>query len=444
METSFCVYGLHPSHRFVLYALRMENREELWDMGMDAIRTLEVDRGILASGREELYGCVFGRDSLITSLLLLRVYEKTQDAYLLTLVRKVLVNLAKLQGREANIESGEEPGKIIHEFRPEGHEHLTQDPGHPWYLYPDGIMRNYDSVDATPLFLVTLERYYRLSNDEGILDLLMGNVSDALAWLLNSFEANQDGFLSYQLHPERTFGGLRVQSWMDSDESLFFEDRDEEPTYSISPVEAQAYAYRALSVWHLLLRDEEPDLSALLLSRARELRERFYEQFMLPNGTPAYAIDGQSRLLASPRSSMGHCLWMGARDEGTYYSLFAPEDVGRVVHRLMQPDLFVPGAGIRTLSANSSRFKANSYHNGSLWPHDTALIALGMRDAGFEKEASQVRRSLLAAYEHFKAPLELFVYDGGLKEYRGESGQVSCRTQAWSAAGLLALLSEEF
>ena len=92
----------------------MATREELWDIGMDAIRTLEVDRGILASGREELYGCVFGRDSLITSLLLLRVYEKTKDAYLLALVRKVLVNLAKLQGRETNVESGEEPGKIIH------------------------------------------------------------------------------------------------------------------------------------------------------------------------------------------------------------------------------------------------------------------------------------------------------------------------------------------
>lgn len=422
----------------------MATREELWDIGMAAIRELEVDRGILASGREELYGCVFGRDSLITSLLLLRVYEKTQDAYLLSLVRKVLVNLAKLQGREINIESGEEPGKIIHEFRPDNHEHLTQDPEHPWYLYPDGVMRNYDSVDATPLFLIAVERYYRLSNDEGILDLLKGNVSDALAWLLNSFEANQDGFVSYQLHPDRTFGGLRVQSWMDSAESIFFEDRDEEPAYSIAPVEAQAYAYRALSVWHLLLKEDEPDLAELLLSRARDLRERFYEHFMLPNGTAAFAIDGQSRLLASARSAMGHCLWMGARDEGNFYSLFAPEDIGRVVSRLMMPDMFVPDAGIRTLSSESSRFESSSYHNGSIWPHDTALIALGMRDAGFEKEAGYVRDAILAAYGHFGMPLELFVFDNGLKEYKSATGQTACQTQAWSAAGLLAVLAEEF
>lgn len=421
----------------------MATHDELWDIGMEAIRTLEVDRGILASGREELYGCVFGRDSLVSALLLLRVYEKTQDAYLLTLVRKVLVSLAKLQGREVNIESGEEPGKIIHEFRPENHEHLTQNQEHPWYLYPDGIMRNYDSVDATPLFLIALERYYRLSNDEGILDLLKGNVSDALAWLLAAMDAHQEGFVGYQLHPERTFGGLRVQSWMDSIESLFFEDRDEVPAYTIAAVEVQAYAYRALSVWHLLLALEEPDLSALLLERARLLREGFYEHFMLPAGYPAFALDGQSRMLASARSSMGHTLWMGARDEGTFYSLLAPEDVGRVVDRLMKPDLFVAGAGIRTLSSESSHFQTNSYHNGSIWPHDTALVALGMRDAGFEKEASEVRAALLTAYEHFGVPLELFVFDSTLKGYEGEGGQRSCQMQAWSAAGLLAILADE-
>lgn len=422
----------------------MEDRDRLTDIGMQAIRALEVDRGILASAKDELYGCVFGRDSLITSLLLMRTYEKTRDAYLLSLVRKTLVSLAKLQGREQNVESGEEPGKIIHEFRPENHEHLTQDLAHPWFLYPDGVMRNYDSVDATPLFLMALERYYRLSNDEGILDLLAGNASDALAWLLTTMDAHPLGFVGYAVHPERVHGGLRVQSWMDSTESLFFEDRDEEPAYSIAATEVQGYAYRALSVWHLLLAEAEPDLAALLLERARNLREAFYEHFMLPAGYPAFALDGQGRMLTSARSSMGHLLWSGARDDGTFYSLLAPEDVGRTVERLMKPDLFVPGAGIRTLSSDSSHFAANSYHNGSIWPHDTALIAIGMRESGFEKEARQVRDALLAAYAHFDEPIELFIHDGkALGQYEGASGQRACRLQAWSAAGLLALLAEE-
>lgn len=412
-------------------------------MGMQAIQSLETERGIFASGREELYGCVFGRDSLITALLLLRVYEKTQDAYLLERVRVIIVELAKLQGREHNLESGEEPGKIIHEFRPDNHEHLTKHQEHPWYLYPDGILRNYDTVDATPLFLIAVEKYYQVTGDEEFLDLLTGNVSDALTWLITTLDNNAYGFVSYQFHPERIFGGLRVQSWMDSTESLFFEDREETPLYAIAPVEVQAYAYRALSVWHLLLEESEPDLSTLLLSRARALRERFYDQLMLPSGIPASGLDGQGRMLTSIRSSMGHVLWAGGRDSGSFYSLLAPEDVGRVAQRLMQPDLFVPGAGIRTLSDTSTKFEANSYHNGSIWPHDTALCALGMRDAGFELEAVQVRDALLAAYDHFGTPVELFAYDKSLIPYENTSGQRACQTQAWSAAALLAILAEE-
>lgn len=421
----------------------MATREQLWDIGMRAIKELETERGILASGREELYGCVFGRDSLITALLLMRVYEKNQDEGLLALVRNILINLAKLQGRERNLESGEEPGKIIHEFRPDNHEHLTRDKDHPWFLYPDGIMRNYDTVDATPLFLMAVEKYYRISEDEEFLDLLAGNVSDALAWLLTTMDDHEYGLVSYQFHPERTSGGLRVQSWMDSSESVFFEDRDETPAYTIAPAEVQAYAYRALSVWHLLLKESEPDLSALLIERARQLRESFYAQFMLPNGTPAFALDGQGRMLTSARSTMGHLLWAGARDGGSFFSILAPEDVGRVTERLMKPDLFKPGAGIRTLSSDSSRYEANSYHNGSIWPHDTAMIALGMRDAGFELEAEKVRSALLAAYGHFGVPVELFTYDKKLGDYESASGQRACQTQAWSAAGLLAMLSEE-
>lgn len=421
----------------------MSIRNDLWNIGMDALHELETDRGIMASGREEIYGCVFGRDSLITALLLMRVYGKKKDPYLLQLVRKILIHLAKLQGREINVESGEEPGKIIHEFRTENHEHLTKAKNHPWYLYPDGNMRNYDSVDATPLFLMAVEKYYRISGDEEFLDLLTGNVSDALAWVLTTMDNHQDSLISYEFHSERTHGGLRVQSWMDSTESLFFEDRDDKPSYTIAPIEVQGYTYRALSVWHILLQESEPDLSALLIARARTLREAFYEHFMLPNGTPAFAVDGQGRMLSSARSTMGHILWSGARDNGSYFSILAPEDIGRIVDRLMKPDMFVPSAGIRTLSSDSVHFEANSYHNGSIWPHDTAMVALGMRDAGFELEAGRVRDALIKTYEHFGIPLELFAYDTKHREYQSVAGQKACQTQAWSAAGLLAILAEE-
>src|SRR5579884_953831 len=136
-----------------------DSDQQLWQLALNTIKELETENGILASSREEIFGCIFGRDSLVTCLKLLKVYSRTKDAYLLALVRKSLVNLMQLQGREVNIESGEEPGKCIHEFRPNGHERLTKLLKHPWYVYPDGAMRNYDSVDATPLLLIAAYRY---------------------------------------------------------------------------------------------------------------------------------------------------------------------------------------------------------------------------------------------------------------------------------------------
>src|SRR6185437_2745247 len=142
-----------------------EQQLQLWELGFNSIKGLEVEDGILASGRDEVYGCIFGRDSLITSLELLEAYERTRNVYFLELVKKILVNISKLQGTKVEIESGEEPGKMIHEYRPERHEHLTKHPTSPWYVYPDNIMRNYDSVDSTPLFLITLHAYLEASKD---------------------------------------------------------------------------------------------------------------------------------------------------------------------------------------------------------------------------------------------------------------------------------------
>lgn len=132
---------------------RTTEQDELWTLGLNTIKELETEKGILASGKEEIYGCIFGRDSLITALKLLKAYQKTEDTYFLQLVKKILTSLADLQGENTNIESGEERGKIIHEYREKDHEHLTARGDRPWYVYSDNTMRNYDSVDSTPLFL---------------------------------------------------------------------------------------------------------------------------------------------------------------------------------------------------------------------------------------------------------------------------------------------------
>jgi glycogen debranching enzyme len=439
-------------------------RAELWELGLRTIEGLETDKGILASGKEEVYGCIFGRDSLISAMSLLRAYDASHHLYFLSLVSKILLNLASLQGKEHNIESGEEPGKIIHEYRPEGHEHLTEAPQgeraeKPWYLYPDGVMRNFDSIDATPLFLMTAYEYYRLSKDEVFIRNLLPHVRSALRWLLEYGDSNQDGLIDYQFSSSRTFGGLKTQSWMDSTESVFFEDTTVLPSYPLAPVEAQAYAYASLRSWGGYFAASEPAFAQELLERATRLKVLFNEKFLINKEgsvSLAFASDGEGRQLTSARSSMGHVLWAcpkdntrslgepnDARSVGEPDCILNKEYIPLIIERLLAPDLYVLGAGIRTLSSYSCQFEPNSYHNGSIWPHDTALVAEGFENFGYKKEAWIVRSSLLGAYEHFKTPLELFTYtDGQFGEYVGPSGQGACRTQAWSAASLLAMLGK--
>lgn len=421
----------------------------LWNLGVRVIRELEVPQGILASGRDEVYGCIFGRDSLITSLSLLDLHEKTGDSYYRDLVRKVVVNLADLQGRVINIESGEEPGKIIHEYRPDRHEHLSAHPEKPWYVYGDNILRNYDTVDATPLFLMTVHRYFRATDDRLFVESLLPHVRAALTWLEEYGDSNGDGFIDYSFHPDRQYGGLTTQSWMDSAESVFFEENDEKPLYPIAPVEVQAYAYVALRSWADFFVGEDPDLSQRLSDRADTLKKKFNEVFVIQGRggrtSLAFAIDGEGRQLSSARSSMGHCLWAAWRpDAGAMPdSIIDDEYVPAIARRLLAPDLYVPRAGIRTLSMRSSRYDPGSYHNGSIWPHDTTIVAQGLQNFGFREEAKRMRAALVSAYRHFNTPLELFVYHRGrYREYCGPSGQSACRNQAWSAASLLAVLHD--
>ena len=417
-------------------------QEPLWDLGFETIKELETDLGILASGREEIYGCIFGRDSLITSLKLLRVYENTQDIYFLQLVKKILMNLASLQGKEVNIESGEEPGKCIHEYRPHNHRHLTKDIPRPWYIYPDNIMRNYDSLDSTPLFLITCYRYYQLSNDNTFIKTHSDKIEQALRWLLDNSDSNGDGFLDYELHRDRKHGGLVTQSWMDSAESVFHEDGSP-VAFPIAPVEAQSYAFLAFKLWSTFYKTTNLALGIELGSRAVQLKQAFNAAFIVPDACGlilAAGVDGNGKLLTNARSAMGHCLWASLEEhrDGITEAIINDEYIPHIVERLMKPDLFEPHAGIRTLSSLSRSYSPNSYHNGSIWPHDTSIVASGMDNFGYHKQSSQIRSALMLALNHFQTPIELFVYDqSGYSEYCSVLGQRACKKQAWAAASLL-------
>ncbi len=423
------------------------NLDHLVGLGWKTIRELETEQGILASHKEEIYGCIFGRDSLITILKLLRAvpYANSDSEHILVLSKKVLTTLASLQGKVVNIESGEEPGKCIHEYRLNNHEQLTVNLERPWYVYDDGSMKNYDTVDATPLFLIAIYRHLQASKDDGFVLQIMPNIEAALNWVLNFGDSDNDGFIDYKFPPERTHGGLKTQSWMDSEESIFHEDGTV-PVYPIAPVEVQAYAYLALRLWDDYFKEERPDFANLLKLRADHLKENFNEKFVLKDGLEnielAYAIDGTGKPLISPRSSMGHCLWASKniKCDSEVDCIIENQYIKNIADRLMQPDLFEPRAGIRTLSKRSKNYSPNSYHNGSIWPHDNSLIADGLEDLGFVQEGRRVKEAVIRAIQHFDTPIELFVFDGdNYADYCSRNGQLACKKQAWSAASILSM-----
>jgi len=407
----------------------MKNNNSLWQLAFNTIKELETENGILAAGKEEIYGCIFGRDSLITCLKLIKIHNRTGDEYFLNLAKKVLHNLVQLQGKEVNLESGEQPGKCIHEFRPYNHEHLTKSPQHPWYVYPDNIMRNYDTVDATPLLLIALSRYYQASGDDQFLREVMPNVEAALNWIEVYGDSNGDGFIDYGFSSERKFGGLKVQSWMDSAESTFHED-GAPVQYPIAPVEVQAYTYLALKLWG---RDLQ----------AAKLKAAFNEKFVMRDAQGyilAAIIDGDGKATPVARSSMGHCLWASLHQDADGITDCIIEDkyIPLIVERLMMPDIFEPKAGIRTLSNLSKMYSPHSYHNGSIWPHDTSMVCEGLENFGYTVEAGKMRTALLSAISHFKTAIELFAYEEeSYQDYQSPHGQPACRNQAWSAASIL-------
>ncbi len=409
---------------------------------MSTIKELETDEGILASAREEAYGCIFGRDTLITSLKLLRVYKKTHDEALLHLVRKALLALIPLQGTQLNIESGEEPGKCIHEYRPTGHERLTQDLDPKWYLYEDEKMRNYDTVDATPLMLIAIYRYWQYAKDDEFIDSVRSNVEAALEWCMRYGDSNGDGFIDYQFSKERKFGGLVNQNWMDSVESVFHETEGM-LVYPLAPVEVQAYTYMAYRLWQKFFADSDREKSSLLQTKADQLRKLFNQNYVTedPAGNIylAFKLDGEGKPFRSVRSNMGHVLWasLNQEDDGEVDCVLESKHVSAIVYRMMMPDMFEPTAGIRTLSSLSRNYQPNSYHNGSIWPHDNAMIAEGFEIHGFHEEAKRIWSALINAISHFNTPIELYVYNGNFTDWVGVDGQRSCRKQAWSAASIL-------
>lgn len=404
---------------------------------------LATEEGINASGKDEIYGCIFGRDSALTILKILKVHQKLPSDELLNVCRRALLTLCNLQGKEVNIESGEEPGKFIHEFRKERYEHLINHPVKPWYLYPDGIMRNYDSIDSTPLALIAIYKYWETTADNDFLAAALPSVEAGLNWVLAFGDSNKDGLVDYSFAEDRKHGGLVVQSWTDSHESMR-RPNGLFPSYPIAPVEAQGYAWLALKLWSHFFEYRSPAFAQSLNAQADLAKKAFNRIFIFVDGNHYFAgqaVDGTKTLIKTITGNPLICLWASDKSRDKTECIIENNLLENVVARAFQADLFDPEAGIRTMSRFSPTFNPNrdSYHNGSFWPVLNGLATEGLENFGFKKEAGLLRQASLKPIYHFKSPIELYIRDeaGNFLEYTCSTGQVGCRVQAWSAAAAL-------
>jgi glycogen debranching enzyme len=368
------------------------------------------DREVVAAGAP-WFMALFGRDSLLTSYMALAVDPD--------LALGTLRTLAGFQGRTRNPKTEEQPGRILHEVR------LGVDAT----LSLGGEMIYYGSVDATPLFVVLLGELWRWSETRSAIADLLPAADRALDWILNDGDRDGDGFIEYQRADEN---GLVNQGWKDSWDGVNFADGSlAEPPIALC--EVQGYVYDAYLTRGLLARDAgDHEAADQWATRAADLKRQFNERFWLPErGYFAIALDGDKRPVDACASNMGHCLWSGIVDE---------DKAAAVADRLLSPQMF-SGWGIRTLATDMGAYNPASYHNGSVWPHDNALIVAGLMRYGFVEAAHRVAFAVLDAAEAFGGRLpELFC--GFDREHYPDpvAYPTSCSPQAWASAAPLSLL----
>ncbi|WP_440104933.1 amylo-alpha-1,6-glucosidase [Streptosporangium sp. H16] len=357
---------------------------------------------------------LFGRDSLLTSLFAL--------PYRPALAADTLLALAAVQGTRNDPSRLEQPGRIVHEVRHGELAHFRQVP----------YGRYYGSVDATPLFLVLLEAHAAATGDPALAGRLEPQARAAVEWMFRDGGLGGNGYLRYT--SDAAGGGLVNQNWKDSADAIRFSD-GARAEGALAVCEVQGYAYDALVRTARLARTVwgDPRWAGFLEEAAADLRDRFRRDFWMPeHAFPALALDGEDRRVDTLASDAGHLLWSG---------ILAPEEELAVGRRLLRPDFF-SGFGIRTLAAGQVPYHPLSYHLGSIWPHDNAVIVLGLARRGLAEEARTVAHGLVraAAGHGWRLPEVMAGY--GRDEHPDPVPYPhSSSPQAWAAATPLALLT---
>ncbi len=367
-------------------------------------------RIVLAAGAP-WFMTLFGRDSLLTAWMLLPLDARV--------ARGTLETLAETQGRVVDPRTEEEPGRILHEIRSGLLDEVSEGEETVYY----------GTVDATPLFVMLAGELHRWGASKSEIASLTPHVKRALAWIEHYGDADGDGFVEYERTSDR---GLVHQGWKDSFDGITY-DSGALATPPLALAEVQGYVYAALLAGARLARAGNDDERAEQLEeRAATLKRLFNERFWLPDrGYYAMALDADKQPVDALASNMGHCLWTGIVDD---------EHAAQVAEALMSPEMFT-GFGIRTLSSAAGAYNPMSYHNGSVWPHDNAIIAAGLRRYGFVAEANRVVLGLLDAAAGLGHHLPELFCGFDRKEYaRPVPYPTSCSPQAWASAAPLLLV----
>jgi glycogen debranching enzyme len=421
-----------PSPQFDEDARRLRHQYVQWEQGWDVttdhallnrllkrsladlrVLSLSVDGGFLPVAGIPWFAVPFGRDALITALQTL-VFKPE-------IAVGTLRFLARHQGQQVVHNRQEEPGKILHEMRYGEMARLGEIPHTPYF----------GTVDATPLFLLLFAETMRWLDDERLFAELEPNVRAALDWVDHYGDVDGDGYVE---HPRgsHSAGNLSNQGWKDSKDALQWPDGTY-PEGPVALVEVQGYVYAAKQeLSRLYARHGDAERADRLAAEAADLKTRFNRDFWLPEqGYYAQALDGQKRPIPTVTSNPGHCLLA---------DLLTDDHQDAVVKRLLAPDM-EGGWGIRTVSDRELSFNPMSYHNGSVWPHDNALIAAGLMRRGYATEALQVFQAVMDSAMHFRYLRLPELYCGFARDRRyyniPAEYPVSCSPQAWAAGTMV-------
>jgi glycogen debranching enzyme len=391
--------------------LALAARQATEDLGILRIADPEFpDRYVIAAGAP-WFMTLFGRDSLLTAWMALFVDHE--------LARGVLHTLARFQGTDTNPQTEEEPGRILHEMRFGGAGSLALGGGSVYY----------GTADATPLFVMLVGELRRWGLAADDVATLMPHVDRALAWMRDFGDRDGDGYVEYR---RATDEGLEHQGWKDSWDGTRFADG----RFAAAPIalaEVQAYSYAAyIARAHYAEQTGDHRTAAAYVQQASELKRRFNDDFWLEErGWLALGLDADKQPIDALTSNMGHCLWAGIVDE---------DKAAVVADRLASAELF-SGWGIRTLATSMRAYNPTSYHNGSVWPHDTAICIAGLMRYGFVEHAQRVALGLLdaAATTGGRLP-ELFCGFPRAAVDAPIAYPTSCSPQAWAAAAPLLIV----